>query len=71
MLNCCMGEIRSHLPVVEQFLTQTGFTNDKKQKSVQKMKYFDKNVCELLHLKEKDCVRLHDLSAKNELQKQW
>ena len=60
-------KIRSNLPVVEQFLTQIGFSNDKKQKSVQKMKqkkYFDKNVRELPHLKKGDCVRLRDVSDK-------
>ena len=53
-------KIRSNLPVVEQFLTQIGFSKDKKQKSVQKMKqkkYFYKNVHELPHLKKGDCVR--------------
>ena len=47
---------------------QIGFSNDKKQKGVQKMKqkkYFDKNVCELPHLKEIDCVRLRDASDNN------
>ena len=54
-------------PVVEQFLTKIGFSNDKKQKRVQKMKqkkYFDKNVRELPHLKKGDCIRLRDVSDK-------
>ena len=48
-------KIRSNLPVVEKLLKQKGFSNDKKQRSVQKMKqkeYLDKNVRELPHLNE-------------------
>ena len=65
-------KIRSNLPVVEKFLKQSGFSNDKKHKSVQKMKqkkYFDKNVRELPHLKEVNCVRLQDLRNKNGMPK--
>ena len=59
-------KIRSNLPVVEQFLTQIGFSNDKKQKCSENeaKEVFNKTVRELPHLKKGNCVRLRDVSDK-------